>query len=127
MSFEIEAEGLDVQRLLADVYRRIEERRKSGLYTDEELRLVLTPMARDGYEGLGSMGNDTPLAVLSQRPRLLFDYFTQAFAQVTNLGRHLHRRGDQPARLRPGRLPPGPTPFPGGRQRRPREAAAHRC
>ena len=40
MSFEIEAEGLDVQRLLADVYRRIEERRKSGLYTDEELRYI---------------------------------------------------------------------------------------
>jgi glutamate synthase (NADPH) large chain len=53
-------------------------------YTDEELRLVLAPMARDATEAIGSMGTDTPIAVLSQRPRLLFDYFTQAFAQVTN-------------------------------------------
>jgi hypothetical protein len=58
MSFEIEAEGLDVQRLLADVYRRIEERRKSGLYTDEELRYIaerpLDPVlrARDVSAGL---------------------------------------------------------------------------
>ena len=41
-------------------------------------------MARTGKEGLGSMGTDTPLAVLSDRPRLLFDYFKQLFAQVTN-------------------------------------------
>ena len=53
-------------------------------YTEEELRLVLAPMARDGAEAVGSMGTDTPIAVLSQRPRLLFDYFSQTFAQVTN-------------------------------------------
>ncbi len=53
-------------------------------YTEEELRLVLAPMARDGCEGLGAMGDDTPVAALSERPRLLFDYFTQMFAQVTN-------------------------------------------
>jgi glutamate synthase (NADPH/NADH) large chain len=53
-------------------------------YTEEELRLVLAPMARDGIEGLGAMGDDTPVATLSERPRLLFDYFTQMFAQVTN-------------------------------------------
>ncbi|YAL81951.1 glutamate synthase large subunit [Dermacoccaceae bacterium W4C1] len=53
-------------------------------YTHEELRLLLAPMARTGGEALGSMGTDTPIAVLSQRPRLLFDYFTQMFAQVTN-------------------------------------------
>ncbi len=53
-------------------------------YTDEELRILLTPMARTGGEALGSMGTDTPLAVLSERPRLLFDYFAQLFAQVTN-------------------------------------------
>jgi len=53
-------------------------------YTEEELRLVLAPMARDGAEALGSMGTDTPIAVLSERPRLLFDYFAQTFAQVTN-------------------------------------------
>ena len=53
-------------------------------YTDEELKIVLAPMARTGGEAIGSMGTDTPIAVLSNRPRLLFDYFTQLFAQVTN-------------------------------------------
>jgi glutamate synthase (NADPH) large chain len=53
-------------------------------YTEEELRVILAPMARTGAEPLGSMGDDTPLAVLSDRPRLVFDYFTQLFAQVTN-------------------------------------------
>jgi glutamate synthase (NADPH/NADH) large chain len=53
-------------------------------YTEEELRILLTPMARAGAEPIGSMGTDTPIAVLSDRPRLLFDYFTELFAQVTN-------------------------------------------
>ena len=53
-------------------------------YTEEELRVILTPMARAGAEPIGSMGTDTPVAVLSGRPRLMFDYFTQLFAQVTN-------------------------------------------
>jgi glutamate synthase (ferredoxin) len=53
-------------------------------YTFEELRLLLTPMARDGVEAVGAMGADTPLAVLSDRPKLLYDYFKQLFAQVTN-------------------------------------------
>ena len=53
-------------------------------YTEEELRILLAPMARTGAEPIGSMGTDTPVAVLSERPRLLFDYFTQLFAQVTN-------------------------------------------
>ena len=53
-------------------------------YTEEELRLLLAPMAATGAEAIGSMGTDTPVAVLSQRPRLLFDYFSQLFAQVTN-------------------------------------------
>ena len=53
-------------------------------YTEEELRVILAPMARTGVEPIGSMGTDTPLAVLSDRPRLVFDYFTQLFAQVTN-------------------------------------------
>ena len=52
--------------------------------TNEELRLIIEPMARTGAEAIGSMGSDTPIAVLSQRPRLLYDYFTQLFAQVTN-------------------------------------------
>ncbi|HUY21062.1 MAG TPA: glutamate synthase large subunit [Acidimicrobiales bacterium] len=53
-------------------------------YTDEELRLILAPMARSGVEPLGSMGHDAAIAALSERPRLVFDYFTQLFAQVTN-------------------------------------------
>jgi glutamate synthase domain-containing protein 2/glutamate synthase domain-containing protein 1/glutamate synthase domain-containing protein 3 len=53
-------------------------------YTFEDQRLLMTPMARDGVEAVGSMGNDTPLAALSGRPKLLFDYFKQLFAQVTN-------------------------------------------
>jgi glutamate synthase (NADPH/NADH) large chain len=53
-------------------------------YTEEELRVLLAPMANSAVEPLGSMGTDTPVAVLSKRPRLLFDYFSELFAQVTN-------------------------------------------
>ena len=53
-------------------------------YTNEDERIILAPMARDGVEAVGSMGNDAALAVLSSRPRLLYDYFKQLFAQVTN-------------------------------------------
>src|SRR5262245_10887177 len=53
-------------------------------YTFEDERLILVPMAQHGVEAVGSMGNDTPLAVLSNKPRLLYDYFKQLFAQVTN-------------------------------------------
>ena len=53
-------------------------------YTREEIHLVLTPMSAEGREPLGSMGDDTPLAVLSEKRRLLFSYFKQRFAQVTN-------------------------------------------
>jgi glutamate synthase (NADPH/NADH) large chain len=53
-------------------------------YTHEELRMLLAPMAIAGKEAIGSMGTDTPIAVLSSRSRMLYDYFTQLFAQVTN-------------------------------------------
>ena len=53
-------------------------------YTHEDVRILLAPMARGGEEPIGSMGTDTSLAVLSNRPRLLYDYFKQLFAQVTN-------------------------------------------
>jgi glutamate synthase domain-containing protein 2/glutamate synthase domain-containing protein 1/glutamate synthase domain-containing protein 3 len=53
-------------------------------YTREELRMILAPMAETGEEAVGSMGDDAPLAVLSERPQLLFSYFRQLFAQVTN-------------------------------------------
>ena len=53
-------------------------------YTTEELRMLTTPMATTAYEAVGSMGNDAPLAVLSEKSQLLFNYFKQLFAQVTN-------------------------------------------
>jgi glutamate synthase (NADPH/NADH) large chain len=53
-------------------------------YTHEDLKLLVSPMARTGGEAIGSMGTDTPIAVLSTRSRMLFDYFQQLFAQVTN-------------------------------------------
>ncbi|MFQ5478482.1 MAG: glutamate synthase large subunit [Candidatus Binatia bacterium] len=60
------------------------ERQAVFAYTQEELKVLLTPMALNGQEPIGSMGTDTPLAVLSDRPQLLFNYFKQLFAQVTN-------------------------------------------
>ena len=65
-------------------HHRIVLRQQAFGYTYEELNLLVAPMARKGLEPLGSMGTDTPVAVLSQRPRMLFDYFQQLFAQVTN-------------------------------------------
>jgi glutamate synthase (NADPH/NADH) large chain len=62
----------------------VARRQQTFGYTEEELRLILAPMATKGYEPIGSMGTDTPIAALSDRPRLLFDYFQQLFAQVTN-------------------------------------------
>ncbi|MSX22969.1 MAG: glutamate synthase large subunit [Actinobacteria bacterium] len=59
-------------------------RQRAFGYTEEELRILITPMARNGMEALGSMGTDTPIAALSNKSRLLFDYFSQLFAQVTN-------------------------------------------
>jgi glutamate synthase (NADPH/NADH) large chain len=59
-------------------------RQRAFGYTEEELRILVTPMARNGMEALGSMGTDSPIAALSNKPRLIFDYFTQLFAQVTN-------------------------------------------
>ena len=60
------------------------ERQKVFGYTLEDLHMILAPMATDAEEPVGSMGNDTPIAVLSQRPQLLYNYFKQLFAQVTN-------------------------------------------
>lgn len=62
----------------------IMRRQRTFDYTEEEVRILLTPMGQHGVEALGAMGSDTPIAVLSKRPRLLFDYFAQQFAQVTN-------------------------------------------
>lgn len=65
-------------------HESVVRRQVSFGYTEEELRLLLTPMAASGAEPLGSMGTDTPTAVLSQRSRSLYDYFVELFAQVTN-------------------------------------------
>ncbi|MEO7422034.1 MAG: glutamate synthase central domain-containing protein, partial [Ornithinibacter sp.] len=62
----------------------VARRQRTFGYTEEELKIIIAPMARSGGEALGSMGTDTPIAVLSDRPRLVFDYFNQLFAQVTN-------------------------------------------
>jgi glutamate synthase (NADPH/NADH) large chain len=59
-------------------------RQRAFGYTEEEVRIIITPMAKNGAEPLGSMGTDTPIAALSDKSRLLFDYFAQLFAQVTN-------------------------------------------
>ena len=65
----------------------MQRRQRAFGYTEEDLKLLLAPMANTGKEPLGSMGNDTPLAALSKHSRMLFDYFTQKFAQVTNAAR----------------------------------------
>jgi glutamate synthase (NADPH/NADH) large chain len=59
-------------------------RQRAFGYTEEDLRILVTPMAKNGMEPLGSMGTDSPIAALSDKPRLIFDYFSQLFAQVTN-------------------------------------------
>ena len=65
-------------------HRKILQRQQAFGYTFEDLRFIVGPMANDGVQPLGSMGTDTPLAVLSQKPQLLYNYFKQLFAQVTN-------------------------------------------
>ncbi len=60
------------------------QRQQAFGYTHEDLRILMAPMAQKGEEPVGSMGNDAALAVLSDKPRLLYDYFKQLFAQVTN-------------------------------------------
>ena len=65
-------------------HQTVLRRQQAFGYTQEDLRLLLTPMALNGEEPIGSMGTDTALAVLSNKPRLLYDYFKQLFAQVTN-------------------------------------------
>lgn len=62
----------------------VQRRQRTFGYTEEELKILLAPMASSGAEPIGAMGSDTPIAVLSGRSKLLFDYFTQMFAQVTN-------------------------------------------
>jgi len=81
----IELRGLfDAPKLVqADPETLVQKLQLFG-YSREELKMILLSMALNGQEPVGSMGNDTPLAVLSDRPKLLFNYFKQLFAQVTN-------------------------------------------
>nr|KYP72156.1 Glutamate synthase [NADH], amyloplastic [Cajanus cajan] len=75
-SDDTDMENMGIHGLLAPL--------KAFGYTVESLEMLLLPMAKDGVEALGSMGNDTPLAVMSNREKLTFEYFKQMFAQVTN-------------------------------------------
>ncbi|MFE2524972.1 glutamate synthase large subunit [Streptomyces sp. NPDC059382] len=81
---EIELEDLPEREHIVHTHASVTRRQQTFGYTEEELRIILAPMARTAGEPLGSMGTDSPIAALSERPRLLFDYFTQLFAQVTN-------------------------------------------
>ena len=71
-------------RMQASDHQTVLTRQRCFGYTDEDLRVLITPMAADGQEAIGSMGTDTPLACLSDKPQSLFNYFKQLFAQVTN-------------------------------------------
>ena len=77
------ADVLEAGRRDAEKTTALQRRQVFG-YTHEDLRLLVAPMARDAKEAIGSMGTDTPVAVLSSRPRQIYDYFQQLFAQVTN-------------------------------------------
>ncbi len=77
-------EDLPTREHIVHTHRSVTRRQQIFGYTEEELRVLLTPMARSAAEPIGSMGTDSPIAALSDRPRLLFDYFSQLFAQVTN-------------------------------------------
>ena len=80
----INLEDLPAREHTVYTHDSVQRRQQTFGYSEEELKIFLAPMARLGAEPLGSMGTDTPISPLSTRPRLLFDYFHQLFAQVTN-------------------------------------------
>ncbi|WP_433057774.1 glutamate synthase large subunit [Dactylosporangium sp. CS-033363] len=80
----MDLEQLPEREHIVYTHDSVQRRQQTFGYTEEELKILIGPMARAGAEPLGSMGTDTPVAVLSTRPRLMYDYFTQLFAQVTN-------------------------------------------
>ena len=106
-------------------------------YTEEELRVILTPMARSGAEPVGSMGTDTPLAVLSSRPRLRLRLLQPAVrpgdepaagrdqGRARHLASHHHRSRAEPAGTESGLLPPDRAALPGDRRPGPGQAGAH--
>ena len=81
---QVRLEDLPPRSMLTPQHASVVTHQRLFGYTTEELRVILAPMASTGAEPIGSMGSDTAIAVLSERPRLLYDYFTQLFAQVTN-------------------------------------------
>jgi len=76
--------GIGLEQQEKERQRKVRQYQHAFGYTFEDLRTILAPMARNAMEPIGSMGNDTPLAVLSDKPQLLYNYFKQLFAQVTN-------------------------------------------
>ncbi|MBA2772965.1 MAG: glutamate synthase large subunit [Nocardioidaceae bacterium] len=80
----IRLEDLPSREHIVHTHASVTRRQQVFGYTEEELRVLVAPMARSGAEPIGSMGTDSPIAALSARPRLVFDYFSQLFAQVTN-------------------------------------------
>ena len=80
----VSIDDLAPRHMLVPQHSSIVQRQRAFGYTLEDLRILIVPMAKSGVEPIGSMGSDTPPAVLSDRPRLLYDYFFQLFAQVTN-------------------------------------------
>lgn len=77
-------ESLPERSHIVYTHDSVQRRQQTFGYSEEELKILIGPMARAGAEPLGSMGTDTPISPLSTRPRLLYDYFHQLFAQVTN-------------------------------------------
>jgi len=80
----VHLDDLPPREMLLPQHASVVQQQRLFGYTTEDIKILMAPMAKTGGEALGSMGTDTPIAVLSDRSRLLFDYFTQLFAQVTN-------------------------------------------
>jgi glutamate synthase (ferredoxin) len=81
----VELESLpQASEIIEPDHKTVFQRQQAFGYTFEDLNILMKPMAENGVEAMGSMGNDTPLAVFSNKPQLLYNYFKQLFAQVTN-------------------------------------------
>ncbi|MEX0427521.1 glutamate synthase large subunit [Nocardioides sp. DS6] len=80
----VRLEDIPEREHIVHTHASVTRRQQVFGYTEEELRVILAPMGNTGAEPIGSMGTDSPIAALSAKPRLLFDYFSQLFAQVTN-------------------------------------------
>ena len=131
----VNIEDLPAARAERPDHQTVLRRQQAFGYTQEDLRVLLTPMALSGEEPIGSMGTDTALAVLSDKPRLLYDYFSQLFAQVTNPPLDAIREelvtsmgstlgpGGQPAEGHARGVPADPDRLPDPPQRSGREAA----